>query len=87
MIYESEKIMLFSIAEAKTMRAQLKKREEKSPKSIVIEKRQKKRFKLQKEAGKKAHHNQCVYKQQCLLHRMQWTTINEGKCSMYSQGS
>ena len=42
---ESEKIMLLSIAEAKTMRAQLKKREENIAKiqgQLVIEKRQKK---------------------------------------------
>ena len=39
------------------MRAQLKKREDNIAKiqaQLVIEKRQKKRFKLQKEAGKKA---------------------------------
>ena len=49
---EQEKIMLFSIAEAKTMRALLKKREENIAKiqgQLVIEKRQKKRFNLQKE--------------------------------------
>ena len=54
---EQEKIILFSIAEAKTMPAQLKKREENIAKiqgQLVIEKRQKKRFKLQKEAEKKA---------------------------------
>ena len=50
---EQEKIIQFSIAEAKTMRAQLKKREDNIAKiqaQLVIEKR----FKLQKEAGKKA---------------------------------
>ena len=42
---EQEKIILFSISEAKTMRAQLKKREESIAKiqgQLVIEKRQKK---------------------------------------------
>ena len=54
---EQEKIIQFSIAEAKTMRAQLKKREDNIAKiqaQLVIEKKAKKRFKLQKEAGKKA---------------------------------
>ena len=54
---EQVKIILFSIAEAKTMRAQLKKREENIAKiqgQLVTEKKTKKRFKLQKEAGKKA---------------------------------
>ena len=53
---EQEKIIQFSIAEAKIMPAQLKKREENIAKiqgQLVIEKRQKKRFKLQKEAEKK----------------------------------
>ena len=54
---EQEKIIQFSIADAETMRAQLKKREDNIAKiqaQLVIEKRQKNRFKLQKEAGKKA---------------------------------